>query len=59
MRYGLICYIYMGRFAPELAQKKWILFKKHMKKKAFGMVGFREYLDSYKGRWTPRFRTNN
>tara|TARA_Y100001970_G_scaffold114026_1_gene142157 strand:+ start:733 stop:1803 length:1071 start_codon:yes stop_codon:yes gene_type:complete len=44
---------YMGKFKPELAKSKWAIFKKHMKKKSFGLTGFREYLDTYKGRWTP------
>ena len=44
---------YMGKFKPELAKSKWTIFKKHMKKKSFGLTGFREYLDTYKGRWTP------
>ena len=44
---------YMGRFKPELAKSKWIIFKKHMKKKSLGLTGFREYLEDYKGRWTP------
>ena len=44
---------YMAKFKPELAKSKWILYKKHMKKSLFGLTGFREYLESYKGRWTP------
>ncbi len=44
---------YMGRFNPDLAKSKWILYKKHMKKSLLGLAGFREYLESYKGRWTP------
>ena len=44
---------YMGKFNPNLAKSKWILYKKHMKKSLFGLTGFREYLESYNGRWTP------
>tara|TARA_S200000501_G_C20786610_1_gene727480 strand:+ start:347 stop:1393 length:1047 start_codon:yes stop_codon:yes gene_type:complete len=44
---------YMGKFNHDLAKSKWILYKKHMKKSLFGLTGFREYTESYQGRWTP------
>ena len=44
---------YMGRFNPDLAKSKWILYKKHMKKRLFGFTGFREYPETYNGKWTP------
>jgi len=44
---------YMNRFKPEEAQKQWVLFKKHMMIKVMRHTGFREYLEQYKGGWTP------
>jgi hypothetical protein len=44
---------YMSRFAPGVAKQQWELYKEHMLTKRLGMTGFREFLPSYKGRWTP------
>ena len=44
---------YMSRFKPQEAQKQWALFKKHMMIQVLRNTGFREYLEEYKGRWTP------
>ena len=44
---------YMSRFAPEVAQQQWGLYKEHMLTKRLGMTGFREFLPSYKGKWSP------
>ena len=44
---------YMHRFAEEDAKSQWKLFKKHMEVKVIGIQGFREYLKSYDGSWTP------
>ena len=44
---------YMSRFAPEEAQQQWGLYKKHMLIRRLGITGFREFLPSYKGKWSP------
>tara|TARA_B100001113_G_scaffold89351_1_gene71449 strand:- start:380 stop:1492 length:1113 start_codon:yes stop_codon:yes gene_type:complete len=44
---------YMNRFKPEEGQRQWKLFKKHMMIQVMGNTGFREYLEHYKGGWTP------
>ena len=44
---------YMSRFDYKNAKNQWYLFKKHMMKKVFGRIGFREYLTSYNGKWSP------
>ena len=44
---------YSSHFAPETAGDQWALFKRHMLIKRMGFVGFREYLQTYKGKWTP------
>lgn len=44
---------YTSHFAPQVATDQWALFKKHMFIKRMGITGFREYLPSYKGGWTP------
>ena len=46
--------IYYGNhFAPKMATEQWTLFKAHFLVKRAGITGFREYLTSYKGGWTP------
>ena len=46
--------IYYGNhFAPKMAEEQWMLFKAHFLIKRAGITGFREYLTSYKGGWTP------
>ena len=44
---------YSSHFAPEVARDQWVLFKRHMLVKRMGLAGFREYLPSYQGKWTP------
>ncbi|MCS5594970.1 MAG: hypothetical protein NZ730_10575 [Porticoccaceae bacterium] len=44
---------YSSHFAPQVASAQWALFKEHMLIKRMGITGFREYLTSYKGGWTP------
>jgi hypothetical protein len=44
---------YMSRFAPEEAQQQWRLYKKNMLIRRLGITGFREFLPSYKGKWSP------
>ena len=44
---------YCSHFAPQVAANQWALFKEHMLVKRMGISGFREYLASYKGGWTP------
>ena len=44
---------YSSHFAPQMAAEQWDLFKTHMLIKRAGISGFREYLSSYKGGWTP------
>jgi hypothetical protein len=44
---------YMSKFEPEVAQEQWELYKKHMLVKRIGFKCFREYLPTYKGKWTP------
>ena len=36
---------YMGKFNPELAEKKWLLYKKHMKKNIFGLTDLENTLN--------------
>ena len=46
--------IYYGNhFAPKMAAEQWVLFKTHFLIRRLGITGFREYLASYKGGWTP------
>jgi len=44
---------YMSKFEPEVAQEQWKLYKKHMLIKRLGFKCFREYLPTYKGKWSP------
>lgn len=44
---------YSSHFAPQMAAQQWDLFKTHMLIKRYGITGFREYLASDKGGWTP------
>jgi hypothetical protein len=44
---------YAHHFSPDTAKEQWHLFKEHMLIRHFGISGFREYLPSYKGSWTP------
>ena len=44
---------YLQSFAPEVASHQWKLFKRAMLKTRLGLTGFREYLPSYAGKWTP------
>ena len=44
---------YMSKFEPEVAQEQWELYKKHMLVKRIGFKCFREYLPTYKSKWTP------
>ena len=44
---------YMSYFAPHVAEEQWTRFKEQMLNSKMGMTGFREYLPSYKGKWTP------
>jgi hypothetical protein len=44
---------YCSHFAPQVAASQWTLFKEHMLIKRIGIAGFREYLASYKGGWSP------
>jgi len=44
---------YMSHFAPDAAIEQWGLFKQHMGRNALGTIAFREYLNEYKGGWTP------
>jgi len=44
---------YMASFAEPIAKEQWSLYKKHMGKHFFGLYGFREYLPTYRGKWTP------
>ena len=44
---------YMARFAPRRAAEQWKLYKRHMSKKVFGKLGFREFLPDYDGGWSP------
>ena len=44
---------YSSHFAPQMAAQQWDLFKTHMLIKRAGINGFREYLASNKGGWTP------
>ena len=43
----------MARFSKETASKQWKLYKKHMLKRFLGRLAFREFLEDYKGSWTP------
>ena len=44
---------YMLQFEPYLANQQWELYEKHMGVKRLGVDGYREYLPSFKGKWTP------
>ena len=44
---------YMARFSKDTASKQWKLYKKHMLKRFLGRLAFREFLEDYKGSWTP------
>ena len=44
---------YMARFSKETASKQWKLYKKYMLKRFLGRFAFREFLEDYKGSWTP------
>ncbi|MDB9704057.1 hypothetical protein OAA86_08195 [Rhodospirillales bacterium] len=44
---------YTSKFAPEVARGQWELFKENMYRETLGLCGFREYLPSYGGKWTP------
>jgi hypothetical protein len=44
---------YMSSFAPGIATEQWELHKKNMYQKWCGLSGFREYLPSYQGKWSP------
>ena len=44
---------YMGRFDHKVALNQWELYKHHMLINVLGRTGFREYLSSYEGSWTP------
>jgi hypothetical protein len=44
---------YASSFAPDVAQEQWCGYKEHMLIKRMGVLGFREYLETYEGKWTP------
>jgi hypothetical protein len=44
---------YTSSFAPEVAKEQWGLLKQNMYQSSIGLSGFREYLPSYSGKWTP------
>ena len=44
---------YASSFAPDIAAQQWTSFKSHMYQDRWGLKGFREYLPSYQGKWTP------
>lgn len=44
---------YMLQFEPHLANQQWELYEKHMGVNRLGVDGYREYLPSFKGKWTP------
>ena len=44
---------YMSRFAPDVASDQWQRFNLSMSATLAGKKGYREYLPSYRGRWTP------
>ena len=44
---------YASSFAPDVAQEQWRRYKEHMLIKKMGLLGFREYLMAYEGKWTP------
>lgn len=44
---------YASSFAPDVAQEQWCRYKEHMLIKKMGLLGFREYLMTYEGKWTP------
>tara|TARA_B100000795_G_C22778196_1_gene431018 strand:- start:146 stop:1195 length:1050 start_codon:yes stop_codon:yes gene_type:complete len=44
---------YMSRFEPIAAKEQWALYQKHMYIKKLGFNCFREFLPSYKGKWSP------
>ncbi len=44
---------YCSSFAPEVASDQWFHFKEHMLIDGWFLNGFREYLPTYEGKWTP------
>ena len=44
---------YSSSFAAEIAVEQWVLFKEHIYQTRLGLSGFREYLPTYRGKWTP------
>jgi hypothetical protein len=44
---------YMSKFEPVVAKEQWVLYKQHMLIKRLGINCFREFLPSYKGKWSP------
>jgi len=44
---------YMSSYAADVAEQQWQLFKGHMLESRMGFTGFREYLPTYEGKWTP------
>ena len=44
---------YMGKFAPRKAKVLWERYKEYMFINNVELAGFREYLPSYKSKWTP------
>ena len=44
---------YASSFAPDVAQDQWRRYKEHMLIKKIGFLGFREYPETYEGKWTP------
>jgi hypothetical protein len=44
---------YSSSFAPKVASDQWSHFKEHMLIDGWSLSGFREYLPSYQGKWTP------
>ncbi len=44
---------YSSSFAAEIAVEQWDLFKEHIYQTRLGLSGFREYLPTYCGKWTP------
>lgn len=44
---------YSHSFAPDLASKQWRKMNEHLGQTKAGLYGFREYLQSYSGRWSP------
>ena len=44
---------YSSSFAPSVANDQWSNFKEHMLVDGLFLSGFREYLPTYEGKWTP------